>query len=612
MEPPSLPHLAGLRERVRRLPTGPGVYLFRDETDRVLYVGKASNLRARVSTYVRGGDQRPLVHLLLRRARDVETVTTRTPEEALLLENTLIKKERPPYNLRLKDDKSYLLVRIDRDHPFPRLQLTRRIKKDGARYFGPFASAKAIRRTLRTLRTLFPLRSCSDRELEERTRPCLYHQIGRCSAPCVGKISSEAYGRLVEEAIQLLRGRDDGAVARLREDMEHASKAMRFEQAALYRDRLQALEAARERQQVVRADGRDRDVVAVSSAGGTAMVGVVFVRDGHVVATRALPQRTTLGRKEVVTAFLAQFYPEGKIVPPEVLVAEEPVDRGGLEEVLAEARGGPVVVRRPHRGGDKELVEMAERHAREALEEHSARARAAQAALATLQEALALDVSPERIEGYDLSHLGGQEPVAAMSVLLGGVPDPSAYRHFRIREAPGGDDYAGMGEAIRRRFARGAVLGELPDLVLIDGGRGQLKAARAALAALDLPRIPMVGMAKARPRKGVEDERLVLPGRGEPLVLPREHPGLRILVRARDEAHRFAGRYQKKRRSIALVGSVLDDVPGIGEARKRMLLERFGSLAGIEAASFEDLAGLPGIGEHRARRIRERLQQRRD
>lgn len=603
----ALPHLAALKERVGRLPRGPGVYLFRDEAGRVLYVGKASNLRSRVSTYVRGGDTRPLVHLLLRRARDVDAVSTKTPEEALLLENTLIKKEKPPYNQRFKDDKSYLLVRVDRDHAFPRFRLTRRIKHDGARYFGPFASAKAIRRTLRFLRTLYPLRTCSDRELEERTRPCLYHQIGRCAAPCVDAITPEAYGRLVEEAVQVLRGRDDGLLDRLRKDMERASEELRFEQAALYRDRVQALEAALERQQAVRADGRDRDVVAVSTAGGTAMIGLVFVRDGHVVATRALPQRTTLGRREVLTTFLAQFYPQGKIVPPEILVDEEPVDREGLEGVLRGLRDAPVVIRRPQRGADRELLGMAERHAREALEEHSARARAAQGALSALQETLALDDLPERIEGYDLSHLGGAEPVAAMSVLLGGVPDTSAYRHFRIRRAAGGDDYAGMAEVVRRRFARGEDLGELPDLVLIDGGRGQVDAAHKAMAALDLPAIPVIGLAKARPGKGVTDERIVRLEEDAPLVLAPTHPGLRVLVRARDEAHRFAGRYQRKRRSLAMVGSVLDDVPGIGAARKRMLLGRFGSLSGLKAASFEDLAGMPGIGERRARLIRERL-----
>ncbi|MHC5009827.1 MAG: excinuclease ABC subunit UvrC, partial [Planctomycetota bacterium] len=578
----------------------------KDADGRILYVGKAANLRTRVASYLRGGDGRPLVRLLMRRAADLDIVATRTPEEALLLENTFIKKERPPYNLRLKDDKSYLLVRVDRTHPFPRLRLVRRARKDGALYLGPFASAQALRRTLRFLRTLYPLRTCSDRELEERTRPCLYHQIGRCAAPCVDAITPEAYGRLVEQALALLRGRDDGVLARLREEMEEASDALAFEKAALVRDRIAALEAALERQGTVRPDGEDRDVVAVVTAGGTAMISVLYVRDGHVVAHRTWPQRTALGTQDVTTAFLGQFYLRGKIVPPEVLVAEEPADPEGLEEHLTRLRGGPVRVRRPVRGARRELMDMAVRNAELALDEHSARTRAAQDALRTLADLLGLGGLPGRIEGYDLSHLAGSEPVAGMSVLLGGVADRSSYRHFAVREAAGGDDYAGMREVIRRRFRAGHALGDLPDLVLVDGGRGQLEAARRAVRELGLPELPMVGLAKAR-RDGPRRDRLVLPDRPEAIVLAETDPAYRLLAKARDEAHRFAGRYQRKRRSLVLGQGALDGVPGIGPARKRMLIRHFGSVEALKAAPFEDLAGMPGIGERRARLLRERL-----
>jgi excinuclease ABC subunit C len=568
-------------------------------------VGKAADLRARVRSYLAGGDGRPLVQLLMRRAADVDVITTRTPEEALLLENTLIKQERPPYNLRLKDDKSYLLVRVDRRHRFPRLGLVRRVRRDGALYLGPFASAKALRRTLRFLRTLYPLRSCRDRELEERTRPCLYHQIARCAAPCVGAIDEAAYADLVEGAIALLRGRDDGVLGRLRAGMTAAAEALQFEKAALLRDRVQALEAALERQETVSPDGKDRDVVAVASAGGIAVIGVLYVRDGHLVATRSWAQRTALPRRDVITAFLSQFYLRGKVVPAEVLAEEEPEDRDGLEAVLADLRGGPVAIRRPQRGHGRTLLDLAARNAGLALAEHSARAHDARLALEALAGHLGLAAPPERIEGYDLSHLGGADPVAAMAVLVAGVPDPSAYRHFAI-EAPGGDDYAGMAEVIRRRFARGEGLGERPDLVLIDGGRGQLEAAREALARLGQAPVPMVALAKAR-RGGAPDERLILPGRPDPLVLSGADPALRILVRARDEAHRFAGRYQRTRRHAALGQGALDGIAGVGPARKRMLIRRFGSVAGIRAAPFEDLAAMPGIGERRARLLRERL-----
>ncbi len=595
------------KTRIARVPTGPGVYLWKDDAERVLYVGKATNLRQRLRSYLGRGDDRPLVHLLMRRAADVDVITTDTPEAALLLENTLIKKERPPYNLRLKDDKSYLLVRVDRKHPFPRLRLVRRVKKDGATYIGPFASAKAVRGTLRFLRTLYPLRTCSDRELAERTRACLYHQIGRCAAPCIDAITPEAYGQLLDDALALLRGRDDGTLDRLRHGMLDASAALDFERAARLRDRLQALEGVIERRETVRADGRDRDVIAVAAAGGTAVIGLVYVRDGHVVATRALPQRTSLGRRDVITAFLAQAYAKGKIVPPEILVEEEPVDAEGLEGVLRAIAGRQTKIRKPQRGGDRDLVTMAARHAAEALEEHGVRAREAQSALRRIAELLELAAPPERIEAFDLSHLGGSEPVAGMSVLIGGVPETSAYRHFAVRDAAGGDDYGGMDEIIGRRFARGRGLGDLPDLVLIDGGRGQLEAARRAVQALGHADVPMIGLAKARREAGKEDERIIRPDLEEPLILDETDAALRILVRARDEAHRFAGRYQRQRRSQALVKGVLDDVPGIGAKRRRQLLERFGSVAGIKRASFEDLAAMPGIGERRAREIRERL-----
>jgi len=598
-----------LRERAQRAPTGPGVYRWLDDQERVLYIGKAANLRARVRSYLsKRGDGRPLVHLLMRRAVELEVIATNTPEEALLLENTLIKQFRPPYNLRLKDDKSYLLVRIDRTHPFPRFRLVRKVSKDGALYLGPFASAKGLRRTVRFLRTLYPLRTCSDGELAERTKPCLYHQIGRCCAPCVDLVTPEAYSELVSGAIGLLRGRDDGMLKRLARAMEAASEAQSYEQAAILRDRMQALESALARQETVSPDGKDRDVIAVASAGGTAVIGIVYVRDGHVVATRALPQRTRLPRAEVLHAFLSQFYLRGKVIPPEVLVEEEPPDAEGLQELLVRLREGRVSLRVPQRGAGRDLMQMARTNAEVALGEHSVRTREAQAALARIAEIVGLESPPERIEGYDLSHLRGTDPVAGMSVLLGGVAESASYRHFAIREAKGGDDYAGMAEVIARRFRAGLALGALPDLVLIDGGRGQLEAARGALRAAGMPLVPMLGLAKARVAEGVRsEERIVLPDRPEAVVLPEDDPALRILVKARDEAHRFAGRYQRKRRAASFGDGALDGIPGVGPARKRRLLKTFGSVAGLKAAPFEDLAAVPGVGERLARLILERL-----
>ena len=595
-----------LRAKAARLPSAPGVYLFRDPDGRALYVGKASDLRARVRQYLGGQDARPLIRLLMRRATDVEVIQTKTASEALILENTRIKAERPPYNLRLKDDKAYLVVRVDRTHAFPRLRLVRRIRADGATYFGPFANAKAVRRTVTFLRTLYPLRSCSDRELEERERPCLYHQIGRCAAPCVGKIDEAAYAQLVEGTLAVLRGRDDGLRGRLQAEMEAAASALEFERAALVRDRWQALDESIARHPAVSPDLADRDVVSVASDGGVSVVAVLFVRDGHVVASRTYPQRTALDRRDVLTAFLAQFHAAGKIVPPEILVEEEPHDLEGVEEVLTELRGSRVTVRVPQRGPGRELLAMARSQADLALAEGGVAAREAAKGLEGLAAHLALPGPPHRIEAFDLSHTGGHEPVAAMSVLHDGLADTDAYRHFAVREAPGGDDYAGMAEVVGRRFARGEALGALPDLCLIDGGAGQVEAAIAAIRALGIVPPPIVGLAKARRTAGTP-ERIVVPGREEPIVLEPTDPGLRVLVRARDEAHRFAGRYQRKRRSVALTGTALDAIPGLGPKRRADLLVRFGSVDGLKAAAFEDLAAVPGIGERVAREIRERL-----
>jgi excinuclease ABC subunit C len=590
-----------------RLPAEPGVYAFTDASGRTLYVGKAADLRARVRTYVQGRDTRPLIGLVLRRAVDVSVIRTKSAAEALLLENTRIKGERPPYNLRLKDDKSYLVLRVDRTHAFPRLRLVRRIARDGALYFGPFASAKSVRRTIAFLRTLYPLRSCSDRELEERDRPCLYHQIGRCGAPCVGKITPEAYAENLEGTLAVLRGREGGLARRLRAQMEEASERLEFERAVLVRDRLQALEESIARQQAATPDLADRDVIAVATGDGVAVVALLFVRDGVLVATRAYPQRTNLARRDVLTAFLAQFH-AGKVIPPEVVVEEEPDDAAGIEEMLSSLRGARVRVTVAQRGTLRGLVETARANAQHALEEHSRAARDAAAGLASLAEVLSLAAPPARIEGYDLSHTAGYEPVAAMAVLTGGVADTDSYRHFAVREAAGGDDYGGMEEVLRRRFARGQELGPLPDLVLIDGGAGQVAAAISAIRALGLEPPAIVGLAKARRGGGAgTPERIVVPGREDPIVLPDDHPALRALVRVRDEAHRFAGRYQRQRRSAALTGTVLDDVPGLGPKRRRDLLVRFGSVEGIRGAAIEDLAAVPGIGAARAREIRERL-----
>lgn len=632
-----------LQHKVDLLPERPGVYLFKDASGRILYVGKAASLRDRVRSYFRGG--RHLTAKVLRLVReiaDLDHIVTDTEVEALILECNLIKRHRPPYNIRLRDDKNYPYLRVSVGETWPRLTVTRSAKNDGARYFGPYTESATVHETLRTLRRAFPFRTCSDARMRQhRDRACLHYFIGRCPGPCAGHAAPEAYRETIRQLVQFLEGRRGDLLEALRREMEAAAERLEFERAAQLRDRLRALERVVERQKIVSDRLGDHDVVALARSapaadagaagaadgGEEACVQVFFVREGKVVGREAFLLAETAGAAdgEVLGAFLKQYYDGAAFIPREILLGGEVEDAAAIEAWLAERRGGRVSLTVPRRGEKRRLVELVERNAVHFLaEERLRRERAAAAAggaLADLQAALGLPGRPERIECYDISNLQGHQAVASMVVFEGGRPAKKEYRKFRIRTVPGPDDYAMMREALARRFRRavdagvsgaegGAAggggdgapggFGRLPDLVLIDGGRGQLGAAVAVLKAAGLEAIPAFGLAK-------ENEWLFAPGRPDPIVLDRRSPALQLLQRLRDEAHRFAVGYHRQVRGKESLKSILEEIPGIGPKRRKALLTRFGSLDALRRATVEEVAAVPGMTRALAEEVLEKL-----
>lgn len=608
--------MSTLDARIARLPTRPGVYLFLGGGGEILYVGKAVNLRARVRQYFSGQDGRAMVPFLVRDVEDVQVVLVETEKEALILENTLIKKHQPRYNARLRDDKNFLHLRLDPREAWPRYTLVRRIRNDGARYFGPFHSAARARQTLDALERYFPLRTCTDTMFRGRSRPCLLCQMGRCGGACAGRMTPEEYREVVEESSLFLQGRSRELLDRLRERMASLAEAERFEEAARIRDLVRSMETTVERQRVVDPRLGDRDVWGVYREGDQGMAAILPVRGGHMQDPVVRRLEGVLGEDaELLAALLNQHYdpPSGADlrgwIPPEVVVPVDPEGRPALEEVLGERRGGRVHLRVPQRGDKAHLVDLAVQNARErflqATDEDERRRRALEA----LARVCRLRAPPRRVECFDNSNLQGTDPVASMVVFVDGKPARAEYRRYRVKTVEGADDYATMREILGRRFTRGRTEGNLPDLVVVDGGRGQLSAARAVLAELGLPDQPVVGLVKPRTehRKGRRSavDRVVLPDVRDPVALRPQNPALRLLQHLRDESHAHAVRYHRKVRNRRTLGSVLDDLPGVGPTRKQALLARFGSARAVAEASEAQLATVPGIGPATARRIRE-------
>ncbi len=592
-----------LRAKLEGLPDAPGVYIFLGEGGEVLYVGKASSLRNRVRSYFQPSGASPKAREIVREAVDLDYIVTRNEAEALILEDALIKKHRPRFNTRLRDDKRYPYVKLTAER-FPRLVFVRRPGNDGARYFGPFTSAKSLRRLLSIAQKIFPLRTCNlDLDKGKTYRPCLYYHLGKCPGPCTGEVSPEEYHRNVEGVAAILSGKTDELVAHLHLRMEAAAKEERFEEAAKLRDYLRALERLREKQAVALPEPVDLDAVGIATADGRGYGLVLLVRGGRLIGREGFPLVVPEGCSptEALGEFLDQYYTRTTSIPQEVLLPFSVPEADALARYLAARREQRVEVKAPARGPRRELVAMAQRNAALSLKRAAAEEVSLprdEAALEELAEALDLPTRPWRIEAFDISNIHGKEATGSMVAFVGGRPRRDAYRRFRVRIAGKPDDYAMMEEVLRRRFSHGlrelqearpgGKFSEFPDLVLVDGGKGQLNVALRVLEELGLSGIEVAALAK-------REEEIYRPGRKEPIRLPRDSEALKLLQRIRDEAHRFAVEYHRLLRRRETLASLLDSVPGIGPVRRRLLLERFGSLEELKRASLEDLLSIPGF-----------------
>jgi len=610
LDTPPLKGAALIKDEVKRLPDRPGVYRMIGEDGEVLYVGKARSLKKRVLQYAQGRFHTQRIAHMVDQTRSMEFVTTKTETDALLLEINLIKQLKPRFNVLLRDDKSFPEIVIRRDHEAPQLRKHRGAHTIKGEYFGPFASAWAVNRTLNTLQKAFLLRSCSDSVYETRTRPCMLHQIRRCAAPCTGLVSLEDYNGLVDQAQAFLRGKSRAVMASMAEQMQAASDEMEFERAARLRDRIRALASIAQEQQINPETVDEADVFALHAEGGQACVQVFFFRAGQNWGNRAYFPRVDKSDEDpdVMGAFLGQFY-DDKPVPKMILVNVDPADCELLAEAFCQKSGRRVEISRPQRGEKKKLVEHALTNAREALGRKMAESSAQSKLLAGVCEAFGLEGQPERIEVYDNSHIMGTNAVGGMIVAGPDGFQKNQYRKFNIRstELTPGDDYGMMREVLRRRFSRLVKEEEegneavRPDLVLIDGGAGQLAAAVEVMADLGVDDIPVVGVAKG-PDRDAGLERFFMPGK-EPFMLEPKSPVLYYLQRLRDEAHRFAIGSHRTRRSMDLKKNPLDEIDGVGPGRKRALLHTFGSARGVSRASVEDLAKVEGVSLPLAQRI---------
>ncbi len=587
-----------VEEKLLNLPDEPGVYLMKDDRGRIIYIGKAVSLRNRVRSYFQKSEKGEKTELLVRNVADLETIVTRTELDALALESNLIKKHHPRYNISLRDDKNYPYLRFDIKSDYPRLEVVRRLRKDGALYYGPYVPAGGMWELLALIRRTFPLATCR-RELGRGRpeRPCLQFQIGRCTAPCSGEADREAYRDVAGQVRMFLEGKNRDLVEMLRKRMDDAAERTEYERAAELRDRIAKIEGAFERQRIISPGFEDQDVVGLASEGGHADIQVLFIRKGMLLGRKDFFLAEVHGTdEEILTDFLHQFYAKEMVVPAEVLLPFEVPDRGIFERWLADKRETRVEVGVPQRGRKRELVQMAADNAGKSLHEHLLSRKSSDRILAGLQAELGLSRLPKRIEAFDISQIQGTEAVASMVVFEDNRPVKRDYKKFKIRGVTGQNDFASMAEVFRRRYAR--TDWHLPDLILVDGGKGQLNAALDILRELGISGPDVIGLAKARSgEEGTarEFERVFLPGVEEPVILEPASATTHLVARARDEAHRFAITYHRRLREKRAIRSELDDIPGIGETRRKALLRHFGSVEKIRGAAAEDLAGVPGM-----------------
>lgn len=598
-----------LRAKVRRAVMEPGVYLMKDASGKILYVGKAKNLKRRLSSYfLKSGPADVKTRTLLQRVIDFDTIVTASEKEALLLESNLIKRYRPRYNVILKDDKRYPVLRLDLKHPYPNLTVVRKIGKDGAAYFGPFASAHAVRETLKFINKHFRLRKCKNREFTQRTRPCLHYQMDACYGPCCLDVKQAFYRKIVDEVILFLKGRTPELIRKIRAEMEEAVQRLAFEEAAQLRDRMHAMEMTLEKQRAVTRDLYDRDIIQMATVGSLTMINILSIRGGYLQGSRNFDIPETLSDPaELLSGVIRQSYPHGVQCPKEILVPWRPTDAALLEDWFRSEHGRRVNIIQPQRGEKKRLLDLGRRNAETALQERMAETARTRTLMERLGRRLSMGKAPRRIECFDNSNLFGQSPVAAMVVFEDGHPRRDHYRKFAIRTVGKPDDYASMDEILSRRFARHRDW-PLPDVLLLDGGKGQLNIAVDIIRRLDMEgRFTVAAIAKKEPERGDTQDKIYIPRRANPLNFSGDEEALLFLQRVRDEAHRSAIRFHRhKRRQKAFV-SELDGIPGIGPKRKQALLRHFGGVNAIRAATLDELSALPGMNRKAARALRERL-----
>ena len=599
-----------IEAQLRALPARPGVYLFKDSQGKVIYVGKAASLRHRVRAYFSPSTNlSPKLQRLAASINDFESIFTDSEQEALILECTLIKKYRPRYNVSLKDDKTFPYLKIDLDNDWPSVRITRRFRKDGGKYFGPFASAGSVRRTLRLIRKIFPFRSCNKAITGKDSKPCLEYHIHRCSGPCIGAVSKEDYDEIIRQVILFLEGKQELVVRELKHKMEKASQQLQFEKAALLRDQIQATEAVIEGQKIAVTVMGEQDVIALAQAKDLAYVEIFFIRNNRLIGRDHLLVDGSRDEEpsQIMTSFVKQYYASASSIPP-VILLQYPIDEPAvIIEWLSGQRGAAVKLRVPRQGAKKQLVDTVAENARHGLELYQIKQSATvepAIVLQELKERLRLPSIPMRIEGYDISNIRGTLAVGSMAVFDKGMPKPAHYRRFRVKTVAGIDDYAMIQEVLRRRFRRYLADEDkwsiAPDLVLIDGGKGHLNAALEVMRGLGLGSIPAASLAKER-------EEIFIPGNPGPVDLPQTSVALHLLQRVRDEAHRFALGYHKRLRHKESIASALDSIPCIGSKRKKVLIREFGSVRGIKEASIDQLAAVEGMTGKLAAKVKEYL-----
>ncbi|MCH8309096.1 MAG: excinuclease ABC subunit UvrC [Chloroflexi bacterium] len=615
-------------KRLRATPTEPGVYLMRDDSGSILYVGKAASLRHRLSSYFGSpAGLPPKIRRMLKKLADFEFIVTESEQEALILECNLIKEHQPPYNARLKDDKSYPFIKIDLTEDFPLVYVTRKVSDDGARYFGPYANASSVRRTLALLKKLFPYRSCTKTITGTDDRPCLDYYIHRCVGPCIGAADKGQYREIIDQVAMFLEGKTDSVVNGIRARMEEASETLEFERAAALRDQIQAIEKVHEGQKVLHLTSENVDIIAAAQGKRETWVEVFFIRQGKLIGRDNFLMHSTPddAMDDVLSAFVKQFYDTTTYVPPRIIVHQPISDTETIEEWLTRKRQGKVRIHVPQRGEKRKLAQMVADNASQSLEQLTIRRIHEEtnntSAMEELQEALSLPNIPRRIECYDISNIQGTNSVGSMVVFEDGKPKTSHYRRFKIKTVEGVDDYSSMREVLTRRFKRlsetrkenksngsasengsknSETWGIIPDLVIIDGGKGHLGAALQVFLELGIDDVPLSSLAK-------ENEELFVPYSPEGIVLPRNSQALFLVQRVRDEAHRFAITFHRQLRSKKSIQSAMDLVPGIGPKRKRMLMRKFGSLKGIREAPLEDIAAVPGMTMRVARALKSQI-----